>query len=71
MDFIEIFFLWPKMFPGGTGGKESASVGDSRDLDPWVRRKWQPTPAFLAWKIPRTEEPGGLKSVGSQRVGHA
>ena len=50
------------MFPDGTGDKESAIVGDSRDLDPWVRRKWQPTPAFLAWKIPRTEEPGGLQS---------
>ena len=25
---------------------------------------------ILAWKIPRTEEPGGLKSMGSQRVGH-
>ena len=24
----------------------------------------------LAWKIPRTEEPGGLQSMGSQRVGH-
>ena len=24
----------------------------------------------LAWKIPWTEEPGGLKSVGSRRVGH-
>ena len=24
----------------------------------------------FAWKIPRTEEPGGLKSMGSQRVGH-
>ena len=24
----------------------------------------------LAWKIPRTEEPGRLKSMGSQRVGH-
>ena len=23
-----------------------------------------------AWKIPWTEEPGGLQSVGSQRVGH-
>ena len=22
--------------------------------------KWQPTPVFLAWKIPWTEEPGGL-----------
>ena len=24
----------------------------------------------LAWKIPWTEEPGGLQSMGSQRVGH-
>ena len=27
-------------------------------------------PSFLAWRIPWTEEPGGLQSVGSQRVGH-
>ena len=26
--------------------------------------------SILAWKIPWTEEPGGLQSVGSQRVGH-
>ena len=25
---------------------------------------------ILAWKIPWTEEPGGLESMGSQRVGH-
>ena len=25
---------------------------------------------ILAWKIPRTEEPGGLQSMGSQRVRH-
>ena len=24
----------------------------------------------LAWKIPWIEEPGGLESMGSQRVGH-
>ena len=24
----------------------------------------------LAWKIPWTEEPGGLPSMGSHRVGH-
>ena len=26
--------------------------------------------SILIWKIPRTEEPGGLKSIGSQRVRH-
>ena len=25
---------------------------------------------ILAWRIPWTEEPGGLQSVGLQRVGH-
>ena len=25
---------------------------------------------ILAWKIPWTEEPGGLQSMGSQTVGH-
>ena len=25
--------------------------------------------SFLAWRIPRTEEPDGLQSVGSHRVG--
>ena len=27
-------------------------------------------PSILAWKIPWTEEPGGLQSNGSQRIGH-
>ena len=26
--------------------------------------------SILAWKIPWTEEPGGLQSMGPQRVGH-
>ena len=30
------------------------------------RRAWRPTPVFLP---PRTEEPGGLRSMGSHRVG--
>ena len=27
--------------------------------------------SILAWRIPWTEEPGGLQSMGSHRVGHA
>ena len=38
--------------------------------DPW-RREWQTTLVFLpAWRIPRTNEPGELQFMGSQRVGH-
>ena len=28
-----------------------------------------PTHSILAWRIPMAEEPGGLRSTGSQRVG--
>ena len=27
-------------------------------------------PNILAWRIPRTEEPGGIQAMGFQRVGH-
>ena len=43
-------------------------------LDPWVRKipcrkAWPPIPVFLPGEAAWTEEPGGLQSVGSQRVG--
>ena len=38
------------------------------DLESDWQRQWHSS--TLAWKIPRTEEPGGLQSMGSQRVGH-
>ena len=66
--------LLPSVFP--TSGKESAC--QCRRLkrwgfDPWVKkipwsRKWQPTLVFLPGKIPWTEEPSRLQSMGSQRV---
>jgi len=34
------------------------------------RRGWQPTPVFLPEESPWREEPGGLQSMGLQRVGH-
>ena len=36
---------------------------------PW-RRAWQSTPVFLPGESPWTEKPGGLQSMGPQRVGH-
>ena len=45
----------------------------------WVRFLVQEDPlekemalhsSVLTWEIPWTEEPGGLQSMGSQRVGH-
>jgi len=34
------------------------------------RRVWQPTPVFSPGESPWTVEPGGLQSMGSQRVGY-
>ena len=56
-----------------------ANPGDisGSGFHPWVgkipwRRKWQPNSSILAWRVPWTEEPGGLQSLGSQRgVTHA
>ena len=54
-----------------------ASAGDIRDSD--VRSLGREDPLekemathsrILAWGIPWTEEPDGLQSMGSQRVGH-
>ena len=36
---------------------------------PW-RREWQPNSSILAWRIPWTEEPGGVQSLASQKVRH-
>ena len=36
---------------------------------PW-RRTWQTHSSIFAWRIPWTEEPGGLQCMGSQRVGN-
>ena len=37
---------------------------------PLRRRQWQPSPVLLPGKSPWMEEPGGLQSTGSHRVGH-
>ena len=36
----------------------------------WVIYGMNPHSSTLAWKIPWTEEPGGLQSMGSLRAGH-
>ena len=35
-----------------------------------LEKEMAPHSSILAWKIPRTEEPGSLQSMGSQRVRH-
>ena len=61
-------------------GKESAHQGRRRRFDPWVGKipglgrsleeETATHSSILAWRIPPTEEPDGLQSTESQRVGH-
>ena len=60
-------------YTGCSVGKESAcNVGDPSSIG-WGRsleKKIATHSSIFAWKIPWTEEPGGLQSMGSQRVRH-
>ena len=60
-------------FPGGSDDKESAymetqilSMGQQDPLE----KEMATHSSILAWKIPWTEEPGGLQSMGVARVRH-
>jgi len=61
-------------FPGGSDGKESAcNAGHLGSILGWadpLGKGMATHSSILAWRIPRTEEPGGLQPMGSQRVGH-
>ena len=60
--------------PFGSDGKESAcSAGDLGSILGWedtLEKGMATHSSILAWRIPWTEEPGRLQSMGSQRVGH-
>ena len=64
--------LWG--FPGGSDVKNQPAMQET-----WVQSLAQEDPlekgmathsSILAWRIPWTEEPGRLQSIGSQRVRH-
>ena len=67
-----------KGFPIGTSGKEPACQCRRHKrcgFDAWFRKiplekDMATDSSILAWKISWTEEPGGLQSIGSQRVRH-
>ena len=61
-------------FCGSSDGKESAyNPGDPSSIPGLGKSPGEGhgNPLqYLAWKIPWTKEPGGLQSMGSQRVRH-
>ena len=69
--------LLTKDFPSGSVVKSLPAMQDPQET--WVQSLGQEDPleegmathsSILDWKIPWTEEPGGLWSTGSQRVRH-
>ena len=64
--------------PGGASGKKNprANAGDRRDTCLILGLGRSPGggmavhSSILAWEIPWTEEPGGLQSIGLERVRH-
>ena len=66
-------------FPGGTGGKEFACQSRRHKkcgLDPWVRKipleeEMITHSKILAWRIPWTEESGGLQSFRTPVRNHS
>ena len=62
-------------FPAGSDGEESACNAEDMGWI-WVgktplEKGMAPHSSVLAWRIPWTEEPGGLQSMGLQRVGYS
>ena len=64
-------------FPDGSAVKNPPVMQETQET--WVQSVGREDPlekematcsSILAWRIPRTEEPGGLQSIGSQSVGH-
>ena len=64
-------------FPGSSDGKKKKNLPTIQET--WVQFLGWEDPleeemathsSILAWRIPWTEEPGGLESTGSQRIGH-
>ena len=61
--------------PLGLRGKESACQCGRWGLSPWVwadllEQEMATCSSILSWKVRWTEEPGGLQSMGSQRIRH-
>ena len=61
-------------FPGASDGKESScnarDVGSTPGLGRSTEKGMATHSSILVWRIPWTEESGGLQSTGLQRVGY-
>ena len=61
-------------FPGAQRLKRLPAMWETQvrslDQEDPLEKEMESRSSILAWRIPWTEEPGGLQSMGSLRVGH-
>ena len=64
-------------FPGGSVVKNLPAIQETQETrvrslgwEDHLEQEMATHSGILAWRIPYTEEPGGLQSMGSQRVEH-
>ena len=73
---MAIFMIWYDDywgFPSGSAVKNPPARQEPQEPQVWSlgsEDPWQPTPVFLPGEFLWTEEPGGLQSIGLQRVKH-
>ena len=56
--------------PANAGDKRDVGSGRSLDQEDPLEEGMETHSSILAWRIPWTEETGGLQSMVSQRAGH-
>ena len=69
--------MYVEGFPSGSVVKTTPAMQDPQEIkvqslgqEAALEEKMALHSSILAWRIPWTEEPGRLQSVGSQRGGH-
>ena len=77
MSEINSIYLYNWGFPSDSLVKNLPAIQEMQETLVWSLGQEDPLEeematcsSILAWRIPWTEEPGGLQSIGSQRVGH-
>ena len=75
--FIYQYLSYNSGFPTGSVVKHPHAMQELQEMQVQCLHQEDPLEegmathsSVLAWRIPRTEEPGRLQSIGSQRVGH-
>ena len=77
ISLFPFYFITFRAFPDDSVVKNQPAMQEIQEMWVWslgqedlLDQEMATHSTILAWKIPWTEEPGGLLSTGSQRVGH-